>query len=60
MMLRKFSLQWVLAVAVVGRVRRNWRAGLFGVLLLVVVAHGCHGDDVDHEPGIMMQVEEED
>jgi hypothetical protein len=29
------------------------------VLLLVVVGHGCHGDDVDHEPGLVLPVAEE-
>jgi hypothetical protein len=23
---------------------------LFGFLLIPIVGHGCHGDDVDHEP----------
>jgi hypothetical protein len=23
---------------------------LFGFLLMPIVGHGCHGDDVDHEP----------
>ena len=33
---------------------------LIGVLLLVpIFAHGCHGDDVDHEPGAVPRVERE-
>jgi len=59
MMLRKSILQWVPAAQFFGTARRNWRAGVFGVLLLVVVGHGCHGDDVDHEPGLVLPVAEE-
>ena len=26
---------------------------LIAILLAPIVAHGCHGDDVDHEPGVL-------
>lgn len=26
-------------------------AAVLAILVLPVFAHGCHGDDVDHEPG---------
>jgi len=27
--------------------------GLFALILIPLVGHGCHGDDADHEPGII-------
>ena len=29
----------------------SWLLILAAALLVPIVAHGCHGDDVDHEPG---------
>ena len=44
------------ARADVGRRGAAWSAAwLFvalAVLLAPIVAHGCHGDDVDHEPAV--------
>jgi hypothetical protein len=33
---------------------RRSRAGfaIFFLILLPLIAHGCHGDDVDHEPAV--------
>jgi hypothetical protein len=39
--------------------RSSRQCGGFGWLLvltaIVIIAHGCHGDDIDHEPGIGYQ-----
>ncbi len=45
---------------VAGAARRGvpWRPGALGVAVaLGLVAHGCHGADVDHEPGVAAPAE---
>jgi len=31
---------------------------LVGILLIPLVGHGCHGDDIDHEPILVPRSEE--
>jgi len=38
------------AIKPFGLVRRFPFALLFALLLSPIVGHGCHGDDIDHEP----------
>jgi hypothetical protein len=36
--------------------RPRWGLGWLLILAAIVtIAHGCHGDDIDHEPGIGYQ-----
>lgn len=38
--------------------RRRWLPWLVAAVLGGLVAHGCHGADVDHEPAVAVPVEE--
>ena len=37
----------------------RWAFAAVGIVWLVIVAHGCHGADADHEPAVATPLDEQ-